>query len=169
MVAIFSVLSISSAIIAFFMGSMVFVKNPRSPLNTVFLLMCYSVSYWGFTEYHYRSANDFDLATFWLHMNFIWPFAAALALNFALIFTEKTRILHNPLFYIGLYLPATVFSALVLFTDTIATNPVKRYWGWTFGAPSTWGAYVADIWIAVIAMAAVIHCFLYYRRLPRGR
>ena len=168
MTIFFAILSIAASLVSFFMGTMVFLKNPRGRQNIVFLFLCYVLAFWGFTEFHTRIAGSAGDAHTWIHINFFWPFSTALLLHFVLVFTQKQRLLRNPLTYVLLYLPASIIAGGVAFSGSISAPPIHEYWGWTYGSPETAAAKASTAWVSFIGITAAVMGLVYYLRLKNG-
>jgi len=150
------------------MGSLVFLKNPKGYLNIIFLLLCCDVAYWGFAEFHYRTAESAATASFWIHMNFLWPFSTALLLHFILIYTRTNRLLKQPLIFAVLYIPSLIIAAIAIFTNRFSSNPVQMAWGWDFGTPDTLINILCTGWVSLIGLLAGLVAIIFYLRLNPG-
>ncbi len=94
----------------------------------------------------------------------MWPFFVAVVLNFALVFTSNKWI-KNKFTYVLLYVPATVFCLVDLFTDAINTAPVLEYWGFNDQPSGTWVYGLSTVWAALLPLLAFGVCLVYYRRM----
>jgi PAS domain S-box-containing protein len=107
-------------------------------------------------------SSDVDTAYFWHKTGTMWPFFAALVLNFALVFTNQKWI-KNKRNYLLLYFPATVFWLTDLFTHEINGPPILEYWGYNDVASGTLIYYISTAWVASLSLIAFIFCFRYYQ------
>jgi len=149
-------------VFAFFLGNLVYHKNPKKLLNRMYLLVCVLDGYWALAEYSYRSAHNYETVLFWFRVGVLWPFAIAVPLHFVLIFTGHYRLLKNRLIYIPLYLPALIFSVLDLTTNELSV-PIKEYWGWTYEIPERSITYeLIEFWISAIAILTIYLCVSYF-------
>lgn len=162
-VLVFSMVSLVDAVICLVFGTWVFMKNIRSRLNQVYMLLCSTIAYWAFAEYELRQATEVSEAQFWSHAIFIWPFAIALLFHFTLIFTRHKRLLKNKLTYILLYGSASVVALLLLTSDQMQGPVVERFWGWTAQVPATTMYWISSVSFAMLAVAAVIMALAFYR------
>ncbi len=93
-----------------YFGFYVFRLNPRSMLNRIFLILCLSLSIWGFGLAHVLVAPDRAAALFWLKFCFFGLFFLhGIILHFMLILTGKEKILSKWWIYPVLYMPAVFF------------------------------------------------------------
>src|SRR3989339_150050 len=161
---IFVFLSLISSIISFALGNFVFYKNRKNLQHIIFSLFCFSISYWGFIEFMYRQAESFEIAHFWLEMNFIWPFTIALIIHFVLIYTEKINIHTGKLVYFLLYTPALFFTIIELATDQMTIGVVKRYWGYSYlSNEKSLLFWLSNIW-ALIILLSILFLLISYRK-----
>ena len=129
----------------------------------MFLLAILATFWYSFSTVMMWAAGNFSNANLWNKAGMIWPFFVALTFNFALVFTES-KWLKNKLNYLVLYLPATAFCLIDLFTNLINGPPVLQYWGYNDTASGTWVYIVSTAWSAIIPVVAFILCFRYYNR-----
>ena len=159
---VFALTSLLVSVVALFLGNFVFYRNPRNVLNRVFLLYCLSAAYLAFAEFGCRQADNFDTAYLWLKISALWPFAISLLLHFALVFTEKSKLLENKLTYFLVYAPALTFCLLDLTTNLITGGPIKVYWGWTYGVPENTLMLLITIWAVGMPLLSMYLCLRYY-------
>lgn len=168
MVIFFSMLSLVASLVSLFMGGVVLLRNPRASLNRVFCLLCLSISYWAFIEFRLRLASDFAAADSLIQMLFIWPWTSAFALHFALIFTGQKKILASKLVYLLVYGPALLISVSYLMLHSVHGEPVNEYWGWTYQSFGLLFVRFSNLYVGLMAIAAVYLCLKYYRKLAAG-
>jgi two-component system, cell cycle sensor histidine kinase and response regulator CckA len=155
-------LSLLGFLFLLFSGIIVFSLNPRIKTNRLFMLVCLSFAYWSFAEYGYRQADTYDSALFWINASKFWPLSLAILLHFAMVFTEKTRLLRNWFAYAAIYSPALVLIAIDLSTGLISGTPVKDRWGWTNPVPGNTLFVLSIVWSCVMAAATVILSTRYF-------
>jgi PAS domain-containing protein len=160
----FALLSLLSTIAIVFLGNFVYYKDPTKQLNKTFMVFCISCAYWSFTEFAYRQAGDADTARLWFKLGSFWPFAIAILLHFVLVFTGQWQRFGSRLVGVLLYGPALVFSLVDLTTDLISGEPIRMYWGWTYGVTHSITEYVSDIWALSVAIVAVVLCGRFFLR-----
>ncbi|MHA1488705.1 MAG: ATP-binding protein [Promethearchaeota archaeon] len=131
----FALLSLFGAMIAFFLGSFVFAKDTRNSLNILFMLFCFSFTIIGLAEYCMRAADNYETAFFWARIATLVMFPISFLFHFSLIFSDKLNNLEKKIVLPMIYVPTIIFSLLALFSDIFEPGPVKKYWGWTYGAP----------------------------------
>lgn len=125
---IFSLLSLSSAILALTLGLLVYFKSNRNWLSFIFMLFGLSLSFLNFSQFEMRIASDFNDALVWSKMFGIWSLVLALSVHFTyeLIRTKKK----NAFFYLLLYLPGVFLFYAQLATNYFSMPPVEKEWGW---------------------------------------
>ncbi|HEX3046090.1 MAG TPA: ATP-binding protein [Bacillota bacterium] len=124
---VFALISLFSSIIVVYLGNFVYYQNKRERLNIVFALHCLCLSATAFCEFMYRQTQDIHTAWLWLKISSFWPFSLGFLLHFTLLFTNNSfpkRLRH---FFI--YTPVFLLSIGAL----IFSEPVKEYWGYTYG------------------------------------
>jgi PAS domain S-box-containing protein len=160
--SIFALLSLLAFVLSVFLGNFVYYIDKRKPLNRIFMLFCLFMAYWAFTEFMCRQADNPDTAYLWVKMNNLWYFAPAFMVHFALVFSEKKKLLKNRLVYFPVYVPALIFS-FIGFTNLTGVGLVKEFWGYTYGVPeNSWLYWIGVIWAAGLGFLALILCFEYY-------
>ncbi len=155
--------SLCSSIICLFLGVIVYSFNKKSMLNKMFLLAILATFWYSFSTVMMWAAGNVSSANLWNKAGVVWPFFVALTFNFALVFTES-KWLKNKLNYLVLYLPATAFCLIDLFTNLINGPPVLQYWGYNDPASGTWVYIISTAWSAIIPILAFVFCFRYYNR-----
>jgi PAS domain S-box-containing protein len=167
----FALLSLFNAVLAFFLAGFVYHLNPRKTPNRVFSLFCLTVSAWAFAEFMLRQAESPAAAGFWLHVSGFWPFILATLLHFLLAYTYRRNLLKNPLLYLGIYLPAALFTGLSC-TDRLTTDLVHTLWGYMRPLESPTGlSRVAALWAVAAGLSCVGICLVnwYRTKKPRDR
>jgi len=160
---VFALLSILSCVVVFLLGSFIFLRDTRKPLNRVFILLCLSLALWSFAEFGYRQADNLETAYFWLKLSDLSFIVAPVLLHFVLVFTQERKLLRNKLTYLLLYAPALVVILLALPTNLIGGEPVKEYWGWTYTIPESSLVYsVSYFWAYGLGILSLYLCLLYY-------
>jgi PAS domain S-box-containing protein len=148
----------------FALGFIVYQLDPKRLLNRLFFIFCIIGAYLGFVELMIRQSESITTAHFWLRMGGLWPFIVAVLSHFILIFTGNVKALNNKATYVLIYGPALVFSVLLTVTPFFPGLPVKAYWGYTRGVPtSRIFAAVLGIWsgiLPLIILGLVVHHFL---------
>jgi len=157
-----ALVSLLSAIVIIFVGNFVYYKDPKNQLNKTFLVFYVLYAYWAFTEFAYRQAGDYETARLWLKIGSFWPLAAAVLLHFVLVFTEQWQRFEPRLAGLLLYGPALVFSLVDLTTNLISGEPIRMYWGWTYGNSDSIVRELADVWALSVAIMAVVLCWRFF-------
>lgn len=162
----FALLSLFSSGLIFILGSFIFFRDTRKPLNRIFMLLCTSLAFWAFTEFGYRQADSVDTARIWLDAGHLGYFVAPVTLHFVLVFTGESRLFQNRLTYFFLYLPAIVFALLGLTTDMLGGTPVKEYWGWTSLIPEDALLHsIGYAWAYGLGILSAYLCLVHFLRL----
>ena len=162
--SLFAWLSLLSAVVIILLGNFVYYRDPKHPLNKIFMVFCISSAYWSFTEFGYRQAGDYATARLWFKLGSFWPFGIAILLHFVLVFTGQWRRFGPRLAGVLLYGPALVFSMVDLTTDLISGEPIRMYWGWTYGFANSVMKDVSDLWTLSLAIMAVVLCGRFFIR-----
>lgn len=132
---VFAVIFLITSWICFFLGCWVFFQDTRNTLNRLFMLLSVIASYLAFMEFGNLQAQNPNIAPMALKLTGLWPIGVALLFHFVLVVTENSKLLKNKLPYLLIYGPALTFSILQLTTGLLTGEPVRQYWGWTYGMP----------------------------------
>jgi PAS domain S-box-containing protein len=161
----FALLSLLSCVVVFLLGSFIFLRDTRKPLNRIFMVLCMSLAFWSLTEFGYRQAGNLETAYFWLKLSDLSFIVVPLLLHFVLVFTEESKLFRNKLTYLFMYAPALMFILLSLTTNMIGGEPVKEYWGWTYTIPENSLIYsISYSWAYGLGILSIYLCLLYYLR-----
>lgn len=114
------------------LGFFVYGRNPRSPVNRLFLASMIGAAYWALGEFFFWGAPSGPVAEFWLKFSAFWPVAIALAAHFVLAYIDHPLAspAKNRILVAGLYIPALFFSLVNLFTNetfNVAVHPDNLY------------------------------------------
>ncbi|MBD3240968.1 MAG: PAS domain S-box protein [Chitinivibrionales bacterium] len=154
----YAISSLFSAIVMAFLGVFVHIRNSRSTLNRVFMLLCLTMSYWAFTEFQARNAESAARAEFWLTAGLVWPLAIALLWHFVLVFTGRTQRIGRIRRTLFIYAPAVLITVMNGFVSS--HQPVQVPWGWTQQVTSSTveTAYYgfAYLWALTMALSSLL-------------
>lgn len=128
----FTLLSLISFVVCLSLALFVYFKKVRyvlhNKLGKIFVLLCLTLAFsWAIIEFGYRSAENFEIANFWLKINVSWYFVMSLLLHFSLIFTENTQLLRKKITYLIIYGPAICFFLIDIQTNLLYTEPIKQF------------------------------------------
>ena len=114
-------LCLVSAWVTYGLGFYVYAKNPRSPVNRLFLAVMLGSTYWGIGEFLIWYVNGYSGSWFWLKASSFWTIIIILTVHFVLAFTQHPLAKRENLTYllIFLYLPALIISIIEICTDSI--------------------------------------------------
>ena len=158
--SLLALLSTLSAAVALFTGGFVFSRDPRSPINRVFLLVALSAAYYSFVESGFRQADTLDAAARWFDAGFLWPLVFAFLMHYGFVATNRTRLLGSPMTYAAIYGPALAVSGLVATTDLVTGVPVEASWGWTYEVADPSPVYfIVGSWLVAL-IAAYLYLLL---------
>jgi len=160
----FAMASLFAVIISVALAVIVYTNNPKNMTNRVFVLVCVLLAYGSFTEFMYRQALDIDTARLWFKIGAFWPVLMAAILHFALVFTEKSKLLKNKWTYPFIYIPPVVFSILTLTNGVLAEDLIKMPWGWVPVASRGVASSLAIIWIAGVTLLSAFLLWQHYFR-----
>lgn len=166
---IYVFISLSAFFVSFILGISTYCRNPKSPLNSIFMLFCLSISWYAFSEFNLRQAENYETAYFWLKVSSLWPFIVALGLHFVLVYAEKMKQVKNKLFLFFVFLSALILVLLDLTTSLVSAGPERVFWGWTYRIPENRFLYdIYTYWSICIALYASIVSFLHYLKTEQG-
>ncbi len=162
--SIFALLSFFVSILCVFLGIFIYNLDKKRTLNRIFTLLCASVSLWAFAEFMYRHTENPDTAYLWIKVGSVYVFSAAFLFHFVLVFTE-TKMLRSKLTYFLIYIPALIFSSIDLATDSVSTEPIREFWGYTYEVPKDSVLYwISIIWAFGLVFSALVLCARHYLR-----
>ena len=168
----YALLSLLGCALCICLGAFVLLRNPRMPVNRMFMMLCVSFAYWGFTEYGLRMSDTIGDAAFWLSLFALWHISLAVLLHFTLVFTEKKRLLDTPVTFVVIYAPAVAFVILDLWKHFMLGSPVKVYWGWTYTIERN-ALFTLDImWVFAMGIASAalaVHYFFLVKNRARKK
>jgi len=165
MINILALLSLMSCCLCFFLGNFVYNLNKKKAINQIFLLMCFSISYWAFTDFMVNQADSIDTAFVWFKLGFLWPFTIALLFHFILIFSEKTKIFSNKYIIFLIYAPAVFFSFFELTTNLISGELIKVAWGYSYSIQeNSLLFWIGSTWLFTLGIFGLILCVRYYMK-----
>ncbi len=163
---IYVLLPFASFIITFILGVYIYSKYIRDQTNTLFVLLCLSISVWSFAVFQARQADAIKTAELWLKIYAFWPLAMSILLHFILYFTEHSKIFKHRLFYALIYLPAIFFIILSLTTNLVLGEPIKESWGWTYDIPENSIILpLIPIWAGIMGFGSILLCVFYYYKI----
>jgi len=147
-----------SAVITYGLGIFVYAKNPSSTVNRLFLAAMLAGTYWAIGEFMIWQSTGYEIVNFWLKASGFWPLAIAFFMHFILAFTNHpaARDKNRLWLLLLLYLPASIFSLLGIFTDLIYTVRFHPEIGYIYVPVSGSLAHQAAIAFIVIVMAYAI-------------
>jgi len=150
---IYSLISLVACLISLSAGFFVYVRGSRNPLNQMFIILCFVLSYWSLTEFALRQAGSASSAQAWIYMSSVWPLAIAFLLHFTLLFIGGGEHFKKG-YVLGLvYIPAILIIALSPFDPSIIGEPVKVYWGWTYSVSvESLFSTLINLWAISIAL-----------------
>ncbi|MDD1693264.1 MAG: PAS domain-containing protein [Methanoregula sp.] len=102
------------------LGFFVLAKDQKSTIAHIFFACMLGATYWALGEFFIWQAGSFDGVLFWLKVSSLWPFVITLAAHFIFAYTDNplARPEKWPVLVACLYIPATIFSVIGIFTDT---------------------------------------------------
>jgi PAS domain S-box-containing protein len=161
----FSHLHIISSIIYFCMAAFILYKNFKSPLNrvTAGILLCLGLWSYGMTGVHNlqstaSTARIFDSVSSLGSFSF-----GVFALWFALLFTEKKRILSSPVLYVA-FAVLPVFFIILEWSHVLVVDYVRQPYGWApVWAESFW-MYLFYCYLAILLVPTVFMLALFAHR-----
>ena len=91
MAFLYSLISLLTAMAGIALGTFIFARNPKRPLNKLYMLMCLSASYACAVEFGYFYATSSEAADWLRHADVVWPFVLPLIIHFGF-----TGLTHRP-------------------------------------------------------------------------
>ncbi len=147
-----------SAFITFGLGIYVYAKNPDRKTSIIFLAAMATATYWALGEFFIWQSTSYEGVHFWLKISSLWPVLAALSAHFILEFTSNplSERRYLPHLLVILYLPASIFSVLGSFTETMYTV-VFDGTRWIYQPALSGPYYIASALFVVIVMIWAIY------------
>lgn len=150
---------LASAIITYGLGLCVYMKNPGSAVNRLFLLAMLGGSCWAAGEFMIWQSAGYDAVSFWLKASSFWTLVIMLTVHFILAFTGHPLAQKENLKYLlaFLYLPAVLVSLAEIFTESIYTVIDEPGIGYIYAAVTESPAYLAES-----VLFAIVTAFAFY-------
>jgi PAS domain S-box-containing protein len=161
-----------SALITLGLGVFVYATNPRSEVNRLFFAVMLAGTYWAIGEFFIWYPGTPGGFLFWLKASSLWPFAIALMFHCMLALTSHplSKPEHVRELVLILYAPATIFSVLGLFTDTLFVVTPLPGGGYGYSPPAGSLLYIlVALHITLMMIWAIATCFVAWRRAPPGK
>lgn len=128
----FALLSLISALIVFFLGTFVYAKDTRNPLNKIFMGFCFSFTLIGIAEYGMRQAQTYEIAHFWSKFALLLIIPISFLFHFSLTFSNRVEPNNKAILFL-IYLPMLFFISIILTYSILDKPPILKYWGWSYG------------------------------------
>jgi PAS domain S-box-containing protein len=163
-VQIFSVLSLTSCIIAIVLARIVYTEDRKNPVNRVFWLVCFFQICFSFAEFMLRQSESPERAALWLEISCVWPFMLSALFHFVFTFC-KSSLLKYKMTFVGLYGSAAAASVLFLYVGA-HYGPSHEYWGFDLSPSSneSIAMVLVALWAAGMGLASSVWIFIYYLR-----
>ncbi|MBN1799387.1 MAG: response regulator [Spirochaetales bacterium] len=162
--SIYAIISLLSLMIYLFFGGAIFAKNTKQKLNQLVMFLCLVMALRTLVEFGYRYSPTYEIAQFWWRLDIIWPFAAVIFFQFAVIYADFYRGLLKKVVYF-VYISGICISALEIFTDFNTGPPIKVSWGYIHGmAEIKILSYITEGWFFLIGIATIVVFLVYLKR-----
>lgn len=163
---LFAAISLFSGLFCFFVGNFVYFQSRKRLLHKLFFGICLINAYWGFTEFMLRQADHASAAFFWAKAGSFCLFALPVAVHFALVFTERSRIVQKGWVLLVLYSSILISSLVMLFTDFVISGVNEMYWGYSIViSPPSLIRNAVLLWAMALGLVAVILTVSYYLKI----
>jgi len=160
-----SIISFFSIIISLTLGIYIFIKKSEDSANLIYYKISFIEGIYFFTELNMRIGTSFQMAYFWLKVGFFWPIILAMNVHFAARFAQWKFFSTNRIGLFLLYVPAILFSGLILFTNSITGRLYQTPFGWNEGeAVSSLIYNVHIIWVLLIAILPFVISWSFFYR-----
>jgi PAS domain S-box-containing protein len=158
----YALLSLLGFLVSLYLGTFVFLRNPKLLVNRMFLALSVSLAFWGLAEFCLRDSRTAADAQPWIVLFSLWRISLAVLLHFILVFTEQKRLLKKPLTYAALYMPAILFIVFGIRMALAQGLPSKVSWGWAYAVPRN-AIFVSDMaWVFIMGVTCVILAIRHY-------
>ena len=160
---ILALISLLSFLAYIYLGTVVYLRNPKNPVNQAFFIFSLVMAYAGFTDFQMRVSESYASALFWFRAGMLWHLALSALIHFVLVFVRKSRKRYDKWIYISLYVVGMAFVMLDFFGNRVVEGPIQSQWGWSYGdvLPSMVGA-TYEIWNAGMMILGFVLCFRHY-------
>jgi PAS domain S-box-containing protein len=125
----FALVCLVSTAICLAVGVWLYGKNSSHMINKMFLILCGILFYYGFSEFQYFRASDFQAALFWIRIGAFWYLLPAFEASFAVVYANL-KVKSKNILFAFIYAPAVLLS---LFEGSTLPYHVTMYpWGWDY-------------------------------------
>ncbi len=134
-------------------AAFVFFRDSKRLANRFYVALSMAMSLQALIEFGYRQSQSFEQASFWWHVDLLWPLSPPLLVLFVLALADQEALVRKRTVLISLFGPAVALSVLDGTTHLITGPPIQQMWGWSYGLPVPNLLYFIGYgWI-------VTHCF----------
>lgn len=172
MMDIYTLFSALAIILLPGLGCYVYSKNTLDPLYIVFAIFAVLAGYLAFCELQIHLAATPEVAAFWSKLRFIRFFLIPLLAHVLILYTGLKSPRLNPiLVYLGLYLPAVLFTIFDFFTDEHLRQLALTPQGYAILQlpPFTPFYMLYEIWVLSLGLTACGLTFIQFRKNPAFR
>ena len=131
------VLALLAAVASAVVGLIVFLANPRKPVNIIFGAFCVLLTLYALLEAGFYQALSLQAAESFVPFLNCWVVLPAVLVHFALVYTGRTARPGKGWVYPAIYAPTAIFVALVFTTDRLAAEVISGPWGF-WASSSAW-------------------------------
>ncbi len=159
----FAVINLAGILFAFYLGNVVYLRDPSNKLNRIFFVNILLMVYTGFIEYFRLTASNIYWVSFWNKASFIWPFFPVIFLKFVLILSNHD-LNRNKKFNIIIYSIPAVISFLHLFSTVLYSGFRKRWFGWEVIFSHNIYSVIIPVYFAAVSILTLILIIKFYIR-----
>ncbi|MDY6824098.1 MAG: response regulator [Thermodesulfobacteriota bacterium] len=158
-----ALISLISFFVYVYLGILVYLKHPESPVNRAFFILSLFAVYTSFTDFQQRTAPDFETAHFWFKNGVLWYMQVPALLHFCFAFTGVSQRKGGRWLFFPLYLISLMLALLDYHGNLVVEGPVKTPWGWSYGAiQETLIGNLSVAWFSVLLVTGIVLCLRYY-------
>ncbi|MCU0661613.1 MAG: ATP-binding protein [Myxococcota bacterium] len=159
-----ALISLGSFIVCVALAAYVYHRNAKVSANRLFGLLYTVLAAMALVDWQYRQATSQDLAVFFWHFDFLWPFSTSLNIHLARVLVKPRQKVSKRL-QLAIHGPAAFFSMSEILAGWITGPPQPQGLGWTQGAPAFLPmAVLAYAWIFAGLVGASSYVLMALRR-----
>ncbi|MDR3627256.1 MAG: PAS domain S-box protein, partial [Ignavibacteriaceae bacterium] len=158
---VFAFFDLLNIILAVFLCSLVYFRDPSGKLNKYFIIITLVSAYCALCEFFRLITPEQEWAIFWSKASFLWPFLPFIFYQFILVQTES-KLYSNKLLNLLFFLPGLFIVLLHLFTNLLYQDIVHQWYGWEYKDNINIYAVFVAVFFAVAGILSVTIAINYF-------
>ncbi|MGE5621025.1 MAG: PAS domain S-box protein [archaeon] len=164
----FELIDLLNIILAVYLGLVIYLKDPDSTLNRLFLLNCILSGYTALFELLRFTSENPGAAYIYHKLSFVWPFFPIVIFEFAYELSN-TKFKSKKVISLSFLFIATLISALHLLTDLLYQNLEHKWYGWNYNIVKNSVSGIIPVFTFTSGLLSFLLVASYYNKLTDER